>query len=223
MKVHEDYYKESFDIALQRLQRKCEYFDEGDEDIAIDMAVQIRVLVHDTQNSTSLIKHLWLKDNLKMITTSISNYKEGISFCVFESGLCNSTVIQNDKPRYALMSRHIAKDAKVEYKPLLGRNRKDQIDFENWWKEEIAITDQGTSLSRKDVVLTLCHKDGGAHFDDMIDSKYMYLKRNDVVGMYINGTKSISSTIPLYTIVRQITYEVIESLSHLNSLESLSD
>jgi hypothetical protein len=49
---------EKFEEQLRFIQRSCELFDRGAEDEALRLATTLRIIFHDTINSTSLIRHL---------------------------------------------------------------------------------------------------------------------------------------------------------------------
>jgi hypothetical protein len=52
------------------LGRSSHAFDAGAEDEAVRLATVIRVLVHDTPNSTSLLTHLGVKEQLTYVDTA---------------------------------------------------------------------------------------------------------------------------------------------------------
>lgn len=212
MNLDHQYYKDNLKLSYERLQKKCEYFDNGDELIAIDIAVQIRVLIHDTQNSMSLLSHLSLK-SIDFIDTTFQQWKEaGMSHCSFGDGFLNHTVIQQQYPRYAFLHRHFEQGLPIGYKPLLGVHRVN-LTFEKWWSNEICILNENSSLSRKDIVLTLCNKDGAAHYDTKVNASYIRLKSKESLGVILDGQIAETQNIPLFVIIRQIAFEVLETIS----------
>lgn len=70
-------------------------------------------------------------------------------------------------------------------------------------------------FSRRDLVLSLCNKDGGAHIDPKLDATYAALTRNASMG-HMYQTPSSSGMIESIELasVRQIAYEVLMSLKH---------
>jgi hypothetical protein len=51
-------YQQELKKQLGFLRRSCQWYDEGEIDEAIRIAVPIRTIIHDTRNSTSLLTHL---------------------------------------------------------------------------------------------------------------------------------------------------------------------
>jgi hypothetical protein len=58
------------------LKRSCESYDNGNLDEGIRIATVARVLIHDTRNSTSLLKHLGAQ-NIKLSSTVRGNPHPG--------------------------------------------------------------------------------------------------------------------------------------------------
>src|SRR5687768_10194995 len=54
---------------LQFIRRSAKLYDQGDEDEALRLATALRVVLHDTGSSTSLLKHLGLS-NTKMLSSA---------------------------------------------------------------------------------------------------------------------------------------------------------
>src|SRR5256885_1737979 len=54
---------------LRFLSRSASLYDQGAEDEALRMATALRVVLHDTQSSTSLFKHLGLT-NMHLLSSS---------------------------------------------------------------------------------------------------------------------------------------------------------
>src|SRR3954468_11516973 len=51
------------------LERSCKSFDDGHADEAVRMATVVRILLHDTRRQTSLLKHLGIKEGVRLVTT----------------------------------------------------------------------------------------------------------------------------------------------------------
>ena len=58
---------------IEALQILCKAYDDGKYSIAKEIAASIRVLVHDTHSSTSLLAHLGLKDSIRMLSKKTSS------------------------------------------------------------------------------------------------------------------------------------------------------
>lgn len=61
---------EKLKTQLRFLERSAESYDQGFEDEALRLATIVRVLVHDTDRSHSLLGQLEIKDKLKWIDTA---------------------------------------------------------------------------------------------------------------------------------------------------------
>ena len=85
-------------------------------------------------------------------------------------------------------------------------------------KNSVCNIDNSLWLSRKDIILALCNKDGGTHYDSKMkdaDVHYFVLKQRNVTGVIVDGCKFETENIPLFVIVRQITHEVLETIKPL--------
>lgn len=74
-------------------------------------------------------------------------------------------------------------------------------------------------MSRKDVVLAVSNKDGGAHIDPEFDEAYANISKRNSLGIYITGNDKQSSNPannPIYASIRQIACEILSSIELLN-------
>jgi hypothetical protein len=71
------------------------------------------------------------------------------------------------------------------------------------------------TLTRKDLVLIVTNRDGGAHFDKEIDEKYVQFRNSSAIGHCLVGVHSGArrgyDNIPIYPAIRQIAYELMHS------------
>ena len=86
--------------------------------------------------------------------------------------------------------------------------------FENWW-DEIVFENKINHLTRKELVLHIVNKDGGAHFDEEVEEKYDIFRKtwsggSSLIGIN-SGVKRGYDNIPTYPAVRQIAYELLHS------------
>jgi hypothetical protein len=99
----------------------------------------------------------------------------------------------------------------------------------DWWERESVFTCQGRQFSRKNIVLSMANKDGGAHVDKELEEYYKILiSENWEVGFY--GSLEFSGGTPspqgetIYpenahlALVRQFAHEVLCSSKHLKWL-----
>ena len=186
---------ESLKVHLAFLARSCELYDQGYKEEALRLAVSLRVIFHDTKQSTSLLQHLNLKDKIKLISTFISAKSMSDKF-----GNVNwHTVIP-------LMLTSKGVEA-----PTSSWDVQSTLFINEWWNEEIWSENQ-LKLSRKDIVLSAANQDGGAHFDANPSTNTRGLKAGPTVTVKING-KLVENglTNHHYPMIRQISYEVLKS------------
>ncbi|GAB5536781.1 MAG: hypothetical protein Rubg2KO_30300 [Rubricoccaceae bacterium] len=181
---------------LRFLRRSADAFDEGDHGEAKRMALQVRVLVHDTGQSTSLLTHLGLQ-KLTFLDTS-SEYVPGN--LVGQSMLTSGIVGTRGAVEAAPLDRAV-------------ESRGRMVPFPEWWDRVVFANLGETSLCRRDVVLDIAHKDGGAHVDANLKEPMARLSRYNSLQRFIvdpDGNKSPLLRIELVA-MRQIAHEVIRT------------
>jgi len=186
----------AFDEQWGFLQRSCAAFDAGERGEAKRIASTLRVLLHDTKNSRSLLAQLGLKDILFFDTS------ENVS-------------ADNLLPTFGLVVIHLSPRG-ARYVPPLAQPLNHpvwMVAFEHWWKKTVIRIPNEFDLSRANLVLTMADQDGGAHIDPSIDERYYRLTRENAMGFVVSTE---AGTVPLVDIegasVRQIAQEVLVSL-----------
>lgn len=195
---------------INLLECLCETFDNKVDDLlALPISTSIRVLVHQTQKSTSLLKMNGM-ENIKFISTSTSNPRNGLDCRLVRLISCGvNDGVGGESKYYSLQDER--------YFP--ANHSKEYITLEEWWtKENIFVykTERiEKSLTRKVLVLQMCNKDGGTHYDAEVDGKYRYFKEdnfnNKLVGLK-SGIIKEHDNLPIHCAVRQIAYELIETI-----------
>jgi hypothetical protein len=183
----------------------CDCYDRGNDIIALSIAAAIRVLVHDTRSSTSLLTHLSRK-NAQYLNSNFRNPREAVHL-----GLVRRiNVGVND-----------GKGGEAKYWPLCDERYfatpTDHfifVPFEDWWNDRI-FENHKSHLTRKDLVLAIADKDGGAHFDKEVEERYDDFRKSWSGGSNLVGRRSRMKreydNIPIYPAVRQIGYELLHS------------
>jgi hypothetical protein len=94
------------------------------------------------------------------------------------------------------------------------RYQKGKVPFDSWWNKIVLSDTEKHTFSRKDLVLSVSNKDGGAHIDKTLDEQYARLKRFKTLGLQFvsHGQPEIPATGPELVSIRQICYEVITTL-----------
>lgn len=78
----------------------------------------------------------------------------------------------------------------------------------------IFVDQKGSETSRKDLILTVANKDGGAHVDPILDEKYADLsRRNSLAWRFSSPRGDVPLEGPEKAAVRQITHEILKSLN----------
>jgi len=183
----------------------CDCYDNGNDVVAISIATAIRVLVHDTERSISLLAHLGRK-NGQYLNTNFRDPREAVHL-----GLVRRiNVGVND-----------GRGGEARYWPLCDeryfpapRERFTFVPFDNWWGERI-FENQESYLTRRDLVLAIVNKDGGAHFDTEVDKRYDDFRKvwsggSSLIGRR-SGVKRGYDNIPIYPAIRQMGYELLYS------------
>lgn len=187
-----------FSEQLDFIQSSAESYDSGRTSEAKRIALAIRVLVHDTKRSKSLLTQLNKKTALFLDTAESFDSDSVMTF----SGL---------------ILMHVSSDSKPAYRPLLDDFVKKELaykEFDAWWDAVVFVDSQKRSLSRKDLVLSVADKDGGAHVDPQLNSVYADLSRkNSLGGLFsLNGGVDVE---PMdgaeRAAIRQIGHEVLKT------------
>lgn len=178
------------------LSRSADSYDNGYENEAKRLAVVIRVLLHDTGQSISLLRHLDKKDILFYDTA-------------------NDYDPMNLAPTTGLVLIMSGPDG-AKYVPPLDDNIRPQnrkVPFEKWWEKIVIADNQGNKLTRRDIILDVTNKEGGAHIDSKLNEEYARLVKNNTLGWkYVHGDEEGDMEGIELASIRQITYEVLKSL-----------
>jgi hypothetical protein len=178
------------------LQRSCILFDAGYHDEAIRIATAVRILLHDTSKSTSLLTLCHAK-GIHLLSTC--EPMEQVQSCLFFEGL----------DRYSTGS----------FSPKLGASTfKEEIPALMWWTQVVVLLEYNRHISRRDLVLAAANRDGGAHVDDLTPE---YQRLTDGSWVLASPCLSAGHDFDLinadifrethFMALRQIGYEVLSS------------
>lgn len=205
-------YQQELKKQLGFLRRSCQFYDEGEVDEAIRIAVPIRTIIHDTRNSTSLLMHLNAK---------------GIKLWSSIKGA----------PENTIWYRGMGLSKQWRYGNRAGASYGPSFDdvpemvllpVSDWWNQIVYVFSRRPKedptgeievlrLSRKDIVLTATNKDGGAHVDQKLTPAYEMLAADGAVGSFIWESDGVKQEFPItkahLVALRQIGHEVLRSLS----------
>jgi hypothetical protein len=151
----------NFKFQLKRqlgfLQRSCAAYDQGHHDDAIRIGTIIRVLLHDTASSTSLLTHMRSKSILLLSTVDSDAVGPGVFYFL------------------GLGMGKTAPDGKSFYTPKYGDGPFSRfVTFDQWWNQ-VVFVNSSVSITRRHIVLGAANKDGGAHVDMKLSEEYAAL------------------------------------------------
>lgn len=192
--------------STQFLISSASSFDRGYEAEAKRLAVTLRVLLHDTPQSHSLLDLLGVKDQIRFTNTAAEIEPDNVL------------------PTLGLVMM-LPVDGSPRYVPPLGNLPPPSIrfpaEFAIWWNNDVTKDKSRNLWSRKSFVLTLANKEGGAHVDPSLNDKYEALVRRNGLAWLTNnpdGSLRPLEGSPAAASVRQITYEVLDTLQRYSSL-----
>jgi len=194
---------------VQFIRRSCAAFDaEGAEDEAIRIATSLRIMFHDTRNSTSLL--------------SLLGSKSG--------GMLSSTRGHGDWLDYLSIQINVSRQQPVKMLPIRG-TRFREVPIPDWWETETVFIHKGVAHPRRMIILSAANKDGGAHVDESLEEYYEFLCSGEwAVGIMGNlqfsGEPWFEQGITHYgrnahlALIRQFAHEVLASVTHFSWLQS---
>lgn len=183
------------------LQASADAYDSGFKEEAKRLAVVIRVLLHDTSNSKSLMSLLGIKTMNFLDTSYDYDPRNLLSF----AGL----VMIRKFPGGAEFVPRCKLPPKPKGEPI------KLVPFDDWWNKVVVVDNQKNKFKRCDLVLSLSNKMGGAHVDPKLDPAYVALTKNNTLGWrYWDGNEE-GDILPVeLASVRQIAHEVLLSLKN---------
>lgn len=188
------------------MERSGQAYDQGFEDEAVRLAVCIRVLLHDTERVKSLLQLLGMKGKIEYWDSASEHNPSNL---IAHLGLVSLR-----------MSVKGGELASSRYMPMLDDLLPGRGSWESfiwWWNKKPVIVDaKKNTFTRRDLVLNLCDKDGGAHVDPSLGQPYADLSRFNSAGwIQHKGGKSFPfDNSVAHASVRQIAHEVIKTIRH---------
>jgi len=187
---------------LQFMELSMRSYDDGNTAEAKRLSTSIRILVHDTVKSTSLLKLLGIKDSLEYFSyLEPTDNTNTVAFVGLSSGFTENGFT------------YYSKTGQPQYK----------LNFDEWWNQKVIINKKNNiDFSRKQTVLAVANKDGGAHVDPSLNERYAALSRENGFGWQIISDDDDSAVVtngPELSIVRQTAFELY--LTVKNNMEIL--
>ena len=206
--------KQIFEIQENLFHRHCYQFDGGVVAYAFEISTKLRLLLHQTNKSHSLLNQMF-KDN-KL------NFPNECPFFSTCAPYTTSEIKNSPGVRCSIISRIFGLKPDSDeiivahtQAPLNNHKGYMWISFEEWWDKHTVLAFNGSSFSRKRIVNIVCNKLGGAHIDPEIPKNIQKLLDPLHIPLQFNiksesGKKNTVITKTdelLYAIVRQIAYE----------------
>lgn len=145
------FFKEQLKRQIGFLNLSCAAFDHGFQDEAIRIAMVLRVVFHQTRNSTALLTHFG-NPQINLLSTVPESSKESVFF----DGITGMAVGGSGPKYIALLG-----DAPTQC----------LLPFASWWNQTIFVRNSARA-TRKLTVLGATNKDGGAHVDPKLNKEY---------------------------------------------------
>lgn len=204
---------------LELLEEQLSFIEKSISDYQVNeieakrVATNIRVLVHDTGNSNSLLNQLNAK-GIGFIDTNAP--KGGMAYWYLDSVGMNGGKLDQNTPYIGIVGKELIgkpEGLTIQYFPafLKWSNYISKIDFNSWWNAEIYDNRKGYTLTRKQLKLNVVNKDCGAHID-VLGPEYASFKNNENIKLMVDGKLQGFDNIPVYSAVMQIAWELLESI-----------
>ena len=225
-----------FKYNMDMLEHLCKEFDNGRIESALWMAVILRTLLHthvkpngdySSYGILDQLKAIDLKYNVDFLSTafprpSASAFMQGWSI---GDHVCGINISASSVYTGLLINVVNCKEgggyvADIKAKAGEQSHVNKNLPFSQWWNEIVfsdAVANQ--QMSRWNVIQMVANKDGGAHFDPDVPVQYDTFRHPDLFEVRFGATKVPFSKNPVYVSVRQIAWEVVESLKDLKEVK----
>jgi hypothetical protein len=164
-------------------------------DEAIRMATVLRVLIHDTNASTSLLNHLGAT-GIKLLSTT--------------DGATPNTVMFFGLGTMQFSPQGARYFPGLDFGPI-----KKYMPVSDWWEQIVFVIDPQTQLSRRRIILSAANQDGGAHVDAKLSREYEALSSDGAIGHFVYGVGADAAQVPItdahLVAIRQMAHEVLHS------------
>ena len=203
------------------LERSSALFDAGHKDEGERLALATRLLLHDTNQSHSLLGQLGVKTAVRYTDTSIHTKPETKHL---GGGRYSATIMAH--AGLVLMKAELGPPGSGAwtYAPVLAPTTPERTNpaasFTSWWERSLLTDTAGDPVTRKSVTLAVANKDGGAHVARAIPEAFRRLSSGESMPIQ-TGSGDTWSGIPgvVMATMRQIAFELLGP-DHGNLLRS---
>ena len=219
-----------YEYNISMLQHLCEEFDNGRTEAALWIAVVLRTLlrthVNDDGKRTSYaiidqLKEMDEKYDFTFLSTRFgcpdsSSFVQGWQL---GDGVCGVNVAAASVYAGLIIKTINRVEGGVGYvadaviKGAAFEHTHHWLSLNEWMNEVVFRDDsKNKKLSRWDVICMIANKDGGAHFDPNVPIKYDTFRHPNLFTVSFGETIIPFSKNPVYVSVRQMAWEVLESI-----------
>lgn len=194
-------FKDHLARQLRFIERSCAVYDEGHLDEAIQIAVRIRVILHPGGNKRrSLLQHLH-SGRIPLLTTSegVGEHPGAIHYDGLSSFRASSDGVR-------VSSFYGPGEDNALYR--------DYVKADRWWQQAVLLA-EGSSYTRRDIVLGVAEQEGGAHVAAEPTAEYRKLLTPGLMWDLVevnDGVETITPAVDVrFKYVRQMAYELLNS------------
>jgi len=160
---------------MRHLHNSARLFDEGDEDEAVRLGTTVRILAHHTRTSHSLLKQMGVRDTLAWVDTG--TYRDEVlkrqrEWIEATHGPDSGLIVASTTPGEVGLATVETLDGVARYVAPLRTVRSVRSTFSVWWEKPLIETSSGATFNRRELVLAMSNKDGGAHVDPSVPAAY---------------------------------------------------
>jgi hypothetical protein len=167
------------------------------------MAAVVRLLVHDTRRSRSLLRQLSIKSSILFYDTAGSVTDPGIASALNLAGMVLTVGHAGPRAFWIPVLDPGSDDTKCMARP-----------FHSWWTRPVLKDTRSAFFSRKSIVMGVADQDGGAHVDPELDEAYAWLTRGSSIGWRMDIGNGLEEMPGLeLACVRQVVHELLVSLA----------
>lgn len=207
---------------LEFLDSSCAAFDAGSLAEAKRLATTVRVLLHDTRSSTSLLQRLGLKASVPWADGVVDAWLKDVIREQDAGHLMSISMLTTIKVGVGFLENHDL----VKYVPVFEVQDLGErwAPFDYWWTTTRIVDGDLNPVSRKQIVLYLANKAGGAHVDNLPDG-WRRIERESGMGFHLSKlkgkTKADDSPIPaaMRQIAEEVRFTIREKLGDLVDIQ----
>lgn len=192
--------EEKLTAQLTLLDHLGRLYDDVTTAAALPLATSLRVILHNTGSSHALLALLGELETTDFLDTSLR--PDARNLLPTHNGL----VVMKVATSGAMYEPRLAAEA---------NQRNPPQPFAAWWSAMVIRDASSRTWTRRSAVLALANKEGGAHIDPRQPASIKALEAENSMGWTFThgGDSSQFTNGPLAPTVRQIAYEVLQTLT----------